>query len=563
MKKHLDLWRKLFSPADKKKFMAIVMLMAIAGIMEMAGVGLLAGVITLFLAPEGEFQDMIYQKFCSFFPGISHGNFIVCAVIAVVLLMIFKNLFSLLIIALQTRFLRRRQSTITCRLLNTYINADYRHYIMNSADQYNGAVERLKRLFDNFFQPALQLLADAIVIFGLMLIALLMLPGTAIITMATVLGAAWLINKAFQKLNKRLGDKQYHQDVKENKLRLNVLLGMEQIKISGTGEYFSNRLRELNSDICRRSGTLYILGQIPRLSLESVALILLCVIFVILIVSGRTPQDILLVFTVIAASMARMLPALSRAHYNLTQLKQYGVLLEELTGNLTSIPAELNSANADAPDFDGDIVIENLNFAYTPELPVISNLNCTFKYREITGIAGRSGIGKTTLLNLITGLFNPASGKISANGNDISGNALLWRKQIGFVPQNVFIFDGTLRENIALGIPENEIDDQKISSVLKCAQLPEFADDPAMQLNSNSGLSGGQRQRIGIARALYRDPGVLILDEATSALDGKTESGILELLDSLRGKKTVIVISHRKETLDICDTLIDLQQNAG
>ena len=563
MKKHLDFWRKLFSPSDKRKFIAIVLLMALAGIMEMAGVGLLAGVITLFLTPNGEYQEQLFQKFCCYFPGTTHANFVIYAVVAVVLLLVIKNLFSLFIIALQTNFLRLRQSTITCRLLNTYINADYRHYIMNSADRYNGTIERLKQVFNNVFQPALQLLADIIVILGLMLAALLMLPLTAIAVLAAVIGAAWLINKAFQRLNRRLGEKQYLQEVKENKLRLNVLLGMEQIKISGAGEYFSKRFKELSSDICRRSGTLFILGQIPRLSLESVALILLTVIFVILIASGETPQEILLVFTVIVAAMARMLPALSRAHYNLTQLKQFGVLLEELTDNLTSIPAEKNSAGTEATDFDGDIVIENLNFAYTPEVPVISNLNCTFKYREITGIAGRSGIGKTTLLNLITGLFNPVSGKISANGNDISGNALQWRKQIGFVPQNVFIFDATLRENIALGIPENEIDDKKIASLLKSAQLPEFADNPAMQLNSNSGLSGGQRQRIGIARALYRNPGVLILDEATSALDGKTESGILELLESLRGKVTVIVISHRKETLDICDKIIDLQQNAG
>ena len=172
---------------------------------------------------------------------------------------------------------------------------------------------------------------------------------------------------------------------------------------------------------------------------------------------------------------------------------------------------------------------------------------------------GPSGIGKSTLINLIAGLFIPESGKISISGTDIAQNYPKWREQIGFVPQNVFIFDGSLKENIALGIAPENINENRIREVLALAQLPEFAGKTDMQLNSASGLSGGQRQRIGIARALYRNPGVLILDEATSALDNKTETAFLQVLETLRGKTTVIIISHRKETLDICDRIIDLQ----
>ena len=177
---------------------------------------------------------------------------------------------------------------------------------------------------------------------------------------------------------------------------------------------------------------------------------------------------------------------------------------------------------------------------------------------KITGISGRSGTGKTTLINLLATLFHPQGGRIKCGGTDISRNIPAWRKQLGFVPQNVFIFDGSLRENVALGCEKEKIDDAKVASALRDAQLANFADTPEMMLNSHSGLSGGQRQRIGIARALYNDPAVLILDEATSALDAATETGFLKVLENLRGKVTIIVISHRKETLDICDKIISL-----
>ncbi len=562
MKKYLEQFRKLFTPADKKKFLAIILLMALAGIMEMAGIGLLAVAATIFLEPDGFISRNLYGEFHKFFPGASQQIFTLTAISSVLLLLIFKNMFALFIIALQSRFLRNRQHRLSCRLFNAYINADYRHYISRSADEYNGAIERIKRLFDYFFQPATQLVADSIVIFCLILASLLLLPWRAIMLLGALVIAAWLITKLFQQLNQRLGKEQFQQELKENKLRLNVLLGMEQIKISGAEEYFYKRLKNETADLCHRLGTLYTLGQIPRLALESVAMLMVCVIFAVLLLSATPNEEILLFFTIIIAAMARVLPALSRAHYNLTQIKQNSVFLDEFSAELNNIAQETPPVSNEHFDYNGDIVIEKLRFSYIPGKPVINELNCEFRSRQITGIAGRSGTGKTTLINLIAGLFIPESGKISANGSDISLNYPAWRRQIGYVPQNIFIFDGTLRENIALGTDPDEIDDNRITEVLKLAQLSEFSENPAMMLNSASGLSGGQRQRIGIARALYRNPGVLILDEATSALDGNTENALLKVLQDLRGKTTIIVISHRQETLNICDKIITFQPDA-
>ena len=339
---------------------------------------------------------------------------------------------------------------------------------------------------------------------------------------------------------------------------MNVLLGMEQIKISGAGEKFFQRFSNASTAICRRTASLYTLGQIPRLALECVALLLICAVFAILLFSGTSQERIILIFTVIVAAMARVLPALSRAHYNLTQLKQYGVLLDELSEKLLELPQEEFAKTITNADFSGDVVVEKLNFSYDGKVPVLQDFSCQIPAGKITGISGRSGTGKTTLINLLASLFRPDSGTIKVGDADISENIPAWRQQLAYVPQNVFIFDGTLRENIALGSSLKEIDDNKIVEALKAAQLPEFAETPEMMLNSRSGLSRGQRQRIGIARALYASRKVLILDEATSALDHNTETGFLKVLENLRGKATVIVISHRPETMSVCDKIIQL-----
>jgi ABC-type bacteriocin/lantibiotic exporter with double-glycine peptidase domain len=283
-----------------------------------------------------------------------------------------------------------------------------------------------------------------------------------------------------------------------------------------------------------------------------------CAVFAILLFSGVAREEIVLIFTVIVAAMARVLPALSRAHYNLTQLKQYGILLDELMDKLTGLPQENTAITSPHAEFSKDITVENISFSYTPDKTVLNNFSCRIPACRLTGISGRSGTGKTTFINLLSSLFKADCGTIKCGGIDIQSNIPAWRKQLGFVPQNVFIFDGSLKENVALGCPEEDIDVEKVKSVLRAAQLGDFADTPEMMLNSHAGLSGGQRQRIGIARALYNSPEVLILDEATSALDTETETAFLKVLENLRGKVTVIVISHRPETLAICDNIIAL-----
>ena len=206
------------------------------------------------------------------------------------------------------------------------------------------------------------------------------------------------------------------------------------------------------------------------------------------------------------------------------------------------------------------IVAEDITFAYEskPDVTVLNGVTIEIPSKKSIALVGSSGAGKTTLADVILGLYKPQSGRILMDGKDIHENMDAWRRMIGYIPQNIYLLDDTIRANIALGVPEDKVDDDKIWAVLEEAQLADFIREQEKGLDTNIGdrgvkLSGGQRQRIGIARALYTDPELLVLDEATSALDTETETAVMDAIFRLSGKVTMIVIAHRITTIRNCD----------
>lgn len=237
--------------------------------------------------------------------------------------------------------------------------------------------------------------------------------------------------------------------------------------------------------------------------------------------------------------------AVDRIYSDLKQAEQY--------------VSEKNLKNSSDIDFQKDISVENLIFSYPKsDKPVLNEINLQIPKNTSVAFIGPSGSGKTTLADLILGVLDPQAGKILVDGEDIQSGMISWHKKLGYIPQSIYIMDDTLRNNVAFGISEKEIDDTKIWKALEEAQLKEFVETLEDGLNTNIGeggmrLSGGQRQRIGIARVLYNDPQILILDEATSALDIETESAVMEAIENFNGNKTMIIIAHRLSTVKNCD----------
>ena len=259
------------------------------------------------------------------------------------------------------------------------------------------------------------------------------------------------------------------------------------------------------------------------------------------------------------------MPGVSRIQYNMLHVRTYKHLFDVLSKDLTDFPQE-KAAPENGTDltFRKELKLEDISFRYSPETPVIlDKFSLTLGRQEAVALVGTTGAGKSTLAHIAAGFLTPDAGKVTVDGIDIQENLPAWQKQIGCVPQNIYLLNGSVAENVAFGVEPEAIDPEKVKACLETAQLLDFALALPEGLNSVIGesgakLSGGQRQRLAIARALYRDPALLILDEATSALDSETENAFIDALRNLHGKTAILMIAHRQESLRYCDRIVKI-----
>ena len=547
--------RWIFSPRDKVRFMMIALLMALSALLELVGIGILLGAATLFLSPDSAAGGEVARILARLLPGVRESYRVAWAICAIGVMLTLKNLFALFIADLQARFIFAKRNDLARRVFSGFIHADYESYARLSPDFCFGTIFRINDMGNLVLLPAMQVLADVMVIGILAAASVALFPVITVSGIAAMAVSAAAVYAFTSRANRSCGEQRLREELAENKYRMIGIAGEKTIKCAAKEDFFLDAFTRAYRSVSRFARKLYTLGQLPRLSLESAAVLLACGVFAVMVVTERPATEILLTFAVLTAAVSRILPALSRCHYNLTLIRQNRPILDEIYSLLKTLPLE-ESPRGDAADAGKTIEVRDLSFAYCGGSPLFRNFSMIIEPGSSTAIAGRSGRGKSTLADLLMGLLKPSSGTITAGGRNIAGDLPGWRRQVGLVPQNIFLMEGSLRENVAFGEAPEEIDDRRVAEALKAAGLTEFPPDHPISAQGN--LSGGQRQRIGIARALYRKVKLLILDEATSALDAETENSFCEVLRKLRGKVTLLVISHRESTLEVCDRRIDL-----
>jgi ABC-type multidrug transport system fused ATPase/permease subunit len=345
--------------------------------------------------------------------------------------------------------------------------------------------------------------------------------------------------------------------------------GIKEIKIANKENYFISGYADCGAGYVNAVQKYGLYNSTPRLLIETIAIAGMIGYMLIVMAGGQNLTDLVAQLTVMAAAAARLLPSANRINNYLTSIAYFEPFLMNVSDNLQS---EINdsSVNYNDGDYRKKISVEKLPVTKTIDMVDISykypntdkyileNANMSIPVGKSVGIVGTSGAGKTTIVDVLLGLLKPESGKILADGVDVSEHYQGWLKNIGYIPQTIFMVDSTIRKNVAFGYADEDIDDNKVWQALKEASLDEFVRSLPEGLDTSIGergirLSGGQRQRIGIARALFEDPEVLVLDEATSALDNETESAIMESINKLHGRKTLIIIAHRLQTIEKCD----------
>ena len=465
---------------------------------------------------------------------------------------------------LEGRVLREVTVTSSVRLFTIYLFSPYvAHLQRNPAELMRNVREAVGDAVE-YLHSAMMLLREGLVSLVVILLLLLVDPLVSLSVFVLLGVAATIFHLAVRRTLAERGE--CSQFRHENQLRvINESLGaVKMIKLLGRQRHALDRFQQETIELWSHNYFYRFVSALPRLFLEVVAVSGILVVVALFVVLDREVNTMLPVLALLVVAVVRMIPAFNAIGASLSGMQYYRHALALVAKELSS-PHEIMSKNVSMPNLKGAIELCGVYFRY-PGAPSDSLCGVSLKIGvgEAVGIAGPTGAGKSTLVDIILGLLQPNRGVVRVDGRDISESLFAWQRQIGYVPQDIYLLDDTIRRNIAFGIADVEIDDKAIAKAIDAAQLTDFIDTLPHGLETTVGnrgvrLSGGQRQRIGIARALYHAPAVLVMDEATSALDNETEAAVIEAISRLRGKRTVVIIAHRLSTLSTCDRVLHLR----
>lgn len=469
--------------------------------------------------------------------------------LAIVSLFLAKNIFMICYTYLQAKFTKDVETEVNLSFMKYFLSAPYQETSKISfAKKCNILGFLVPNVINNFIMRLLNLNVNFF-IFGLISIFLVIkFPIASVITIVCAFALISVQNSFFKPRLEEISKKISKSSVIFNQRSNEALLNIKSVKISNNEKFFFDNYKTAMMNFYKNGTETLFLNSIPPYVTEPFIIILLFVLLAIISIQNYSEPDKLVAsFALIVSAIFRLAPTIARIQVNLNGINSAMPIVEELL----SICKELNINNVqdlkekEFSKFTSLIELKNINFAYEKDKPVLKNINLKINKGEFVGIAGLSGVGKTTLIDIISGLYKPGSGEIFIDGSPFKAPL-----KIGYIPQEINIINASIRENVAFGNPD--IDDERVIDALKKAQLNDYTD----LIYDTPGLSQGQKQRLAIARALYTNPDILILDEATSSLDLKTEDEICSVLNSLKGEKTIIAVAHRLSTIKSADKII-------
>ena len=474
---------------------------------------------------------------------------------------------------MQIRFSMENQIYYARQMMGEYLLRPYLFHVNhNSANLMRNVTSGAYIVFGAIFMPLMTLLMECLTAVAILLLLLLADP-TASAIVAVVMGGMVLgIVKSFRR-------KIAHQGTIMNNCQTDYLKWVNQAfgavketKIMHKENFFMQEFSNAYGRYSKELGGFNILNQMPRLMIETAVVGGLCLLIMTKTYMGESPKDIVPLLGVLALAAFRLMPSANRIVGLYNYIKLQMPLFHEIYPDMLAIRgrSELEAENllSEATEplpFQQELCVKQVSFSYPDGKEILSDVSFVVPKGKFVGIIGPSGAGKTTFVDILLGLLPPSGGGIFVDGQDIQSNIRGWQENLAYVPQEIYLIDASIKENIALGTAAADIDDAQIEKVLKMAELYDFVQELPDGMNTVVGergvrLSGGQRQRIGIARALFQDPEVLILDEATSALDNETEKSITDTILKLKGKITIIAIAHRVTTLAECDFKVKFEE---
>jgi ATP-binding cassette, subfamily B, bacterial PglK len=543
------IWSSLIKE-EKQKVLVLFLLMLVGMGLEMIGIGLMVPLLLSMSGESGLFEDL---------PVILKDASLIRVIVLITVVYLFKNGILASILWFQNGFLTTLKARMSQQLFGTYLNKPFSfHLDNNSAPLIRNAFFEVGTIIGAGIQPVLYLIAEGLVVFGVLSVLFWINPESMFIAGGMVLIMAVFAYVGTRKFLYKLGaEKALNEGNRLSHLQQGIAAVME-IKLSGKEQEFIRRYARWDNASAKVFRVHSTFQNLPRIWFEVVFIITLAILVLCWDARGMHQAEIFSTMILLAAAAFRLLPSATRILSALNNI-QFGLPIVEL------LHEDLKSENQYAKGvliFENGIVFKNVSFRYSRDSPMILNaVSFKIKKNEAVGVIGISGQGKSTLVNIMAGLLSPTSGEVHIDSKPIKNLEASWCRHIGYVPQQVYLLDDTIKRNVAFGIPDGDIDESRVWAVLKKSGIEDDVKGMPDGIETEVGergarVSGGQKQRLGIARALYREPALLILDESTSSLDVKTESGILETLSGLKGQITMVIVSHRQSAIQECDRVL-------
>lgn len=573
----MELIRKLsylFGGGEKARASVLFLLILFGAGLEAIGTGLIMPFIAIINEPD---VILRYPSLKSVYRSLgiqSPKEFIIWSTAFLLMFYLLKNGYLAMMYYTQFRFAYNKQVALSRRLLETYMESSYTFHLQrNSAELLRNVNHEVQMIFSNVVIPLSILVTEFMVGCAIMVLLALVATVPALVTLLFLGGAGSVFYAIVRRKTKALGRMQQHHHGQMIKWVNQGIGGIKEAKVLGRESFFVEQYFKHSVVFARSARFLMTVNQMPRLFIETLAVGAMLLILVVLTAQGRDMQLLLPTLALFAMASFRLMPSVVRIVYSVSRIAYYSPAVDAVYRDLT-IQGTQNRDYRLARDnrlvypevtFKESIRLNDVYFQYPGSFePALKGLSLTIPKGRSVAFVGPTGAGKTTVVDMILGLLKPDKGELLVDNVNIQQNVCGWQRNIGYIPQMIYLSDDSIRCNVAFGVPDSIINDDKIWASLRAAQLDEFVKGLPDQLDTLVGergvrLSGGQRQRIGIARALYHDPKILVLDEATSALDSETEEAISTAIDELVGEKTIIIIAHRPSTIKRCSIIFEMR----
>ena len=567
---------KILDGRQKRQFLFLGVLILIGGLLETLGVSMLLPVVTMIVDADSMRRTIdgipMLRDLLEKLHIVTNTQIIITLLAVLIAVYIVKNLYLLFMIRMQNTFVARSKNDMISRVMREFLNRPYEEYL--SADiptTFRITDADIPQVFA-LIMALLQLMTEIVVSFCLFIV-LLAINWKMTAFILIIFGLMTLFNSKILKprLNK-IGKKNQETASRIAKWRIQSIYGLKDVKVLNRQDFFIRNYYEsgrMGADLARDYA---VLNNLPRLLIETVFMAAVLGFIMVFLLRGGNIAVMATQLVAFAGVAVRVMPSANRINTYIAEIAYEEPNLNFVYDNLNESMKLDTEMRALHPETSGEalalndrIELNHITFRYPGgDRNIFTDAHMEVPYGKSVGIMGPSGAGKSTIVDILLGLLHVQEGEILCDGRDIFSNYESWLSLIGYIPQSIYLIDESIRDNIAFGIDANEIDDDRIWEVMREAQLADFVRSLPEGLDTKIGdrgvrLSGGQRQRIGIARALYADPEILVFDEATSALDNETEEALMEAINSFHGRKTMVIIAHRLNTIAGCDVIYKVE----